>query len=263
MEMMNKYFLAAAAALASVAMAPLQAAEVYQATSASIAYTDRAKFDPVYGTGTDDRKLTTFRLEHYGIYGLGDNYLAAEIYRGTNVGNIPTFPGAGSFGDNTQTQSFLVFNPRISLSKVSGKKFTFGFVKDVYAAARFEWTSYANFRSTNLGLSVDLDVPGAAFFETDLYYREAHYTGNTVQGGNLFSRTVFIFPIAAGPVKANLTALLLVNKRRDANGTEVFFQPDLMFPIGASGLEVGYRHEIHHYRNYNRVSPTVVAKWNF
>jgi nucleoside-specific outer membrane channel protein Tsx len=256
--------LSALAFLAAGFAVPALAAETYEFTDAVIEYTDNAKYDPIYGTGTDDQKLTTLRLEHFGVNGVGDNYINAEVYFGKNVGNIPSFAaGAGSFGDNNQSNQFLVYNPRLSASKITGSDWSAGFIKDFYLAGRLEVESYANFRSPSIGLSVDLKVPGASFFEQDLYFRRSFYTGNTTTGGTLYSRTVFVFPVTAGPINAKIYGLLLINKRRDAYGTEEFFQPDLMFPIGHTGIELGYRHEIHRYDGYFRQSPTFMAKWFF
>lgn len=103
-------------------------------------------------------------------------------------------------------------------------------------------------------------MPGIAFFETDLYYRTDRFTGDTSSGGNVFSRTVVMTPITVGGLKLNFAALLLINKRKDAQGTEVFLQPDLTVPIGSTGLEVGWRQERHQYKNYTRNTPTLIAK---
>ena len=77
-------------------------------------------------------------------------------------------------------------------------------------------------------------MPGIAFFETDLYYRTDRFTGDTSSGGNVFSRTVVMTPITVGGLKLNFAALLLINKRKDAQGTEVFLQSDLTVPIGST-----------------------------
>lgn len=237
--------------------------EVFQVTSFTLAYTEKAEFDPLYGTGTDDEKLTTFRLDHYGVHGFGDNYLMAEVYRGKNVGNIPSFPGAGSFGDNTKSQSFIVFNPRVSLGKVGGKSFSFGAVKDLYLAARLEYASYGNFLSDNIGISADWRIPGTTLFLTDFYSRNDEFTGDTTSSRNLFFRNVIVAPFQLSGLKFNFVSTLYINDRKDYFGTQTFLQPDLTVLLGNTGLELGYRHEMQRYRNYSRNTPTLLAKWNF
>jgi nucleoside-specific outer membrane channel protein Tsx len=252
-------------------MAEAVAEEVYQNSNVSVGYTNHARFDPVNGTGTADKKMTNFRLEHFGVNGYGDNYFMMENFHGKQIGNIPAFSAgginSGSFGVDTTDHYLGVWVPRLSLSRVSGGQPSSGVVKDWYLAGRVEKSDYANFRSFNLGVSVDLNLPGFAFFETDLYVRDAKFTGMTSDKNSLFSRTYFVYPFNIGPIQLKLTPLLLVNWRKDERNTELYIQPDLWIVLNKS-FEIGYRHEYHRYDDgarakYNRVTPTVLAKWNF
>ncbi len=246
------------------------ATESWQNTNVTIGYTTNSKFDPVFGTGTEDEKLTTLRLEHFGVHEYGDNYFFFDTYHGKGVGNY-LGDGAGSFGVDTGNQYFGVWNPRLSLSKVSGASLSVGIIKDVNLAARLERGSYANFRADNLGIALDLDVPGFSFFETDLYARRARFTGD---GGDavdtVFWRTFAILPFEVGGLQFTWSPLLLVNFNNEDRGTTVFVQPDLWLKIN-SHFDIGYRHEYARYKrtdaegggSYSRHMPTLQVRWNF
>jgi nucleoside-specific outer membrane channel protein Tsx len=247
----------------------VQATEVFQNTDVTLGYTTQSKDDPVFGTGTSDKKLTTLRLEHFGVHGFGDNYFSIDNFHGKNVGNIPAFSAggfnAGSFADNTKDQYFIVWNARASVAKLSDSKLAFGFVKDVSAMYRMERASYANFHADHFGPSFDLDVPGFAWFQTDFLLRKADYTGATAadKKSSLYWHTFAILPFEVAGAKFTWTPLLNVNFDKGANGTTTIFQPDLWVKFGASPVELGFRAEYSHYKNFSRTSPTLLAKWNF
>ena len=246
------------------------ATESWQNTNLTVGYTTESEFDPVFGTGTSDEKLTTIRLEHFGVHEYGDNYFFFDVYHGKDVGDFNGF-GAGSFGEHAEDQYFGVWNPRLSLSKMSGADFSFGIVQDVYLAARFERGSYANFHAENYGVSFDLKLPGFSFFETDFYSRGADFTGDDDEAGrSLFWRTFAMLPFEVGGLKFTWSPLLLVNFRDDDRDTTVFVQPDLWLKLNEH-FDIGYRHEYATYSEtaaegggtYSRTSPTLLVRWNF
>ena len=257
-------------ALWAVSAGNASATESWQNTNVTVGYTTQSKFDPVFGTGTEDEKLTTVRLEHFGVHEYGDNYFFIDTYHGKDVGNY-LGDGAGSFGDDTSNQYFGVWNPRLSLSKISGANLSFGIVKDVNLAARLERGAYANFRADNFGIALDLGVPGFSFFETDFYARRARFTGDGGDAINtLFWRTFAILPFEVGGFQFTWSPLLLVNFNNEDRGTTVFVQPDLWLKIN-SHFDIGYRHEYARYKrtdaegggNYSRHMPTLQVRWNF
>lgn len=246
------------------------AAESWQNTNLTVGYTTESKFDPVFGTGTSDKRLTTVRLEHFGVHEYGDNYFFADTYHGKDVGSFSGF-GAGSFGEQAKDQYFGVWNPRLSISKITGANLSFGVIQDVYLAARLERGSYANFRANNFGLAFDLKVPGFSFFETDFYARSARFTGD---GGKdihtLFWRTFAMLPFEIGGLKFTWSPLLLVNFNNKQRDNTVFVQPDLWLKLNTH-FDVGYRHEYATYSKvagegggtYSRTTPTLLVRWNF
>ena len=74
------------------------ATESWQNTNVTVGYTTNSKFDPVFGTGTEDEKLTTVRLEHFGVHEYGDNYVFFDTYHGKGVGSY-LGDGAGFLGN--------------------------------------------------------------------------------------------------------------------------------------------------------------------
>ena len=76
------------AALGIAAASSAYAAESWQNTNVTVGYSSESKFDPVFGTGTADEKLTTVRLEHFGVHEYGDNYFFFDTYHGKEVGTI-------------------------------------------------------------------------------------------------------------------------------------------------------------------------------
>jgi nucleoside-specific outer membrane channel protein Tsx len=251
--------LAAAIVAASVLFTSSSAfAEDYSMTSATIMYTHKSKADPVLGTGTSDEKLSTLQLEHFGGNSIGDIYIDAEVFNGKQVGGA----GAGSFAGNTNNQTLIVFNPRVSLSKTTGANFALGPISDVSLIARFERASYADFRSDNFGVSLNFKVPGVAYLESGILRRSTNF-----YSGKALWRTVWFAPIDLGGSKLHFNGLLLVNGT-DANGTETFARPELLYQFGAKDtFQAGVRVEYHGYqiagRNYRRTSPTLMAKWVF
>jgi nucleoside-specific outer membrane channel protein Tsx len=246
------------------------ATESWQNTNVTLMYTTESEFDPVFGTGTSDEKLTTLRLEHFGVHEYGDNYFFFDVYHGKDVGDFNGF-GAGSFGDHADEQYFGVWNPRLSISKMTGANLSFGFVQDVYLAGRFEGGSYANFRADNFGVAFDLAVPGFSFFETDFYSRRATFTGDNGENDRtLFWRTFAMLPFEVAGLKFTWSPLLLINFRDDDRDTTVFVQPDLWLKLNKH-FDVGYRHEYASYSKtdaegggtYSRTSPTLMVRWNF
>jgi len=95
-------------ALGMVAAKSAFATESWQNTNVTVGYTTESKFDPVFGTGTADKKLTTVRLEHFGVHEYGDNYFFFDTYHGKEVGSFFGF-GAGFFQEMLQPDSRIYY----------------------------------------------------------------------------------------------------------------------------------------------------------
>jgi nucleoside-specific outer membrane channel protein Tsx len=250
----------AVALLASALFATPAGAEDFSSTNIQLATTGSAKQDVFNGTGTENERLSVFRAEHYGTWSYGDNYMVLDLFNGKKVGGT----SAGSFGSDTNHQSFFVYQPRISLSKVTGSTIGVGIVKDVAVTYRREQASYANFHSDSYGLSVDLAVPGTVFFEQDFMLRKS----SADKGTKWLSRTVWLAPFNVGGVGLHLDGLVLI-KSTENFGTNLFAQIDLLGDVAAKGrLQVGLRLETARYKLptgnlYSRTTPLLMAKLSF
>lgn len=242
---------------ALMSAAAVAAAAEFQVASLTALYTKDAKADPVLGTGTEDGHLATYQFEYFGGYKYGDVYVDAEVFHGDSVGGA----GAGSFGGNGSFQQLMVFNPRLSLGKLTGRDLAFGPVTDISLIARYERASYADFRSYNHGISLNFKVPGFAYFESGALRRNTNfYRGEWLWRSVLMSNAL---PIAGQTFHFNL--LSLVNGTGD-NGTEVFLRPELLWELDNKGTwQLGLRSEMHRYKlngkHYSRHSPSLMLKW--
>jgi hypothetical protein len=245
-------------AVATAAWANTAGAADFQVANFNALYTTESKADPVLGTGTDNEHLKTYQFEYFAGFKYGDVYVDAEVFSGNNVGGA----AAGSFGGNTSTQNLLVFNPGLSLGKVTGTPLEFGPISDVSLIARYERASYADFRSYNHGISLNFKVPGFSYFESGLLYRNTNF-----YHGKLLWRSVLIsdpLPIAGQRLRFNLLSLI---NGTGVNGTETFLRPELLWEIDSKGtFQAGLRYEMHRYKinseNYSRNTPTIMVKWN-
>ena len=223
----------------------------------SVMQANNSKADPILGTGTKDKDLTTYQFEHFSTFKYGDIYLDAELYEGNQVGG----PGAGSGGGNASSQNLLVANPRLSLGKMTGRSFAYGPVSDVSLIARWERASYGDFRSRNYGVSLNFNVPGFMYFESGLLQRTTNYNDATW----LWRSYLISKPWEIAGQQFNFTLLSLINGT-DHNGTEYFTRPELLWHVDKAGaFQLGVRVETHHYQiagdGYERITPQLIFKW--
>lgn len=258
-----------AALLAATALLPAaQATEVFQNTSATLGYTNKAEEDPVFGTGTNSENASFLRLDHFGVHGFGDNYFFIDTFKGKGVGNLSALPGvgAGSFGVNADRQYQLVWNARASLSKITGEKLSFGVIDDISLFYRMERASYVDYTANMIGPSLNLKLPGFAWFQTSLLFNKQDYAFATsdFKKGHVFWHNFAILPFEVGGMKFTFAPLLWMNfSKEDSVGTELYIEPDLWVKLGNTPVDLGVRILYHRYKDYSRTSPTVMARWNF
>jgi hypothetical protein len=230
----------------------------FQVANLNALYTTESKADPVLGTGSDNEHLKTYQFEYFAGFKYGDVYVDAEVFSGDNVGG----KGAGSFGGDSNFQNLFVFNPRLSLGKVSGHDLSFGPISDVSLIARYERASYADFRSYNHGMSFNFKVPGFAYVESGVLRRNTNF----YRGEWLWRSVLMSNPLPVAGQKFHFNLLSLVNGT-GGNGTEVFLRPELLWELDAKGsVQLGLRYELHRYKingaDYSRHSPNIMLKWN-
>jgi nucleoside-specific outer membrane channel protein Tsx len=111
----------------------------------------------LYGDGykLGDNAMAIMTLEHANGWKYGDNFFFVDV-------SNPTAKGTGYYAE---------FSPRLSLSKISGQKMSFGIVKDVLVAGTLEMGE--DLRADLIGVGLALDLPKFAFADLNLYYRKS------------------------------------------------------------------------------------------
>lgn len=101
-------------------------------------------------------KQSTITLEHASGWSWGDLFIFVDAthYHNSNKGD-------GLYGE---------FSPRFSFSKITGKDFKPGILKDVLLATTYEFGK-GNVETILAGPGFDIDVPGADYFSLNLYRR--------------------------------------------------------------------------------------------
>lgn len=128
------------------------------ATSISYLWGDNFRDDLGY-----DREKTTLTIEHFGLWEYGNVFFYYDL----------TEPFSSHKGDSNQF--FGGIAPTFSLTKMTGKEWSMGFVKDVSIRLELEnGSGYGqnNFRNYFYGLQYDLAVPYFDFFTLNTVLRD-------------------------------------------------------------------------------------------
>lgn len=101
-----------------------------------------------------DHERTIATLEHFDRWRYGDFFMFAD----------------GTLYEHGGNNLYAEFSPRLSFSKISGEKISFGPVKDVLFSTTLEAARHG-YRAYLYGGAVDLDLPGFKFASANLYLR--------------------------------------------------------------------------------------------
>ena len=260
-------FPARKALLATVCIAT--AGAVSQAHSAeSLAFnwlsfgaTNQAKPNAVTGWGTESGKTATIQYEHYGANEWGSFYFDLQSTHGRGVGSIAAFKDNGK-----AYELYADAVPTLSLSKVTGRSFTFGFISDVSLIASLQQSTYYHWQAAEFGLNLSIAAPGFAVFDTGLLTHDTWwdisptFDRNTGRNYRLDKnkwvwRTYMISkPIDIGNQRFNfnLQSYVSTSGNGDANkhGTEVLLITDYLWNIGGnSDYQLGLRHIYSSHKN--------------
>jgi nucleoside-specific outer membrane channel protein Tsx len=113
---------------------------------------------------------TTLTIENFTMWELGTVFFYYDI----------TEPTTDDAGPNYSNQFFGGISPTFSLTKMTGKNWSYGFIRDV--SIRIEYESGSgngayNFRNYFYGLQYDLAVPGFDFFSFNTVLRDSPKSG--------------------------------------------------------------------------------------
>lgn len=219
--------LASTAVLVScVAAVPAQAEMFWSSNSISVLHSGDY-LSPFTG---EDVELTTMTLEHASGHDWGDAFFFADRHN-----------GKGSNASFNETYGEL--SPRFSLSNLSGSSLEAGPIKDVLIATTYEFGSNSSgFSQDNYlyGVGVKWDVPGFAFFNTNVYY-----AGNENVESDMQLTITYGVPFSLGEVDMMLDGYIDWSSAEGDHASDFHFNPQLranvgkFFGITKSKLEAG------------------------
>lgn len=224
-----------------------------EASSTSVLYHFAGNLrDTGYGYNAVDGAVNVITLEHFGLWDYGDNYFFIDMISGRL---------ADPNGNDAHTGSrlYMEVDPRLSLSKITGKNLSFGIVGDVLLAAQLN-RSGEGFMAEMYGVGVDLTLPGFAFFQIDAYVRKDNFNGATHQ-----VTAAWGLPFMIGPVKM-LCEGYVDSAGTDNSGEDVNSKPRLLAEIAhsrSSSLMTGVEWYYHRNNGLWANVPQWTLKWAF
>ena len=217
----------------------------------------RTSVDTLYGTRFDDASvgnapadgdLLTFTFENFTEFSLGDSFLFLDASQ-------------GEFGDGPADDYHLYgeWNPRLSLSKLSGRRVGAGPLRDVLLAYEHN-RGGTGFVANNLGLGLDFAVPHVAVLTLNAYWRNDNFNPGTVQ-----LTLVWYAPFRTGPLQWSLGGFADAF-RLQGGGLDLMTQPQLLLDVGAlAGLppervKLGTEWYLHRTRGGLRHAPQAMLR---
>lgn len=194
------------------------------ATARAEGFFHRTSVDALYGTRFDDASvgnapadgdLLTFTFENFTEFSLGDSFLFIDASQ-------------GEFGEGPAADYHLYgeWNPRLSLSKMSGKRVGLGPLRDVLLAYEHN-RGGSGFVANNFGLGFDFTVPHVAVLTLNAYLRNDNFNPATVQ-----LTLVWYAPFRTGPLSWSLGGFADAF-RMNGGGLNLLTQPQLLLDVGA------------------------------
>lgn len=211
--MMLKQLITALALISTIASA--QAAD-WSSTNAQLLNGDDF-LNPFSGEKYENTILT---MEHASGWKYGDNFFFVDVIN----------------GDGDDTEFYGEFQPRFSFGKMTGHKFE-GFVKDVLIATQWNFgkDGGANVSAYLVGVGFDLAVPGAAFFQVNLYQRQEHNTaGPFYTNDDTWQLNVAgLFPFGLGSTRWTIGGFADYIGEIGDGEAHLLFVPQILMDVGA------------------------------
>ncbi|HET9449340.1 MAG TPA: hypothetical protein VFO83_00575 [Aggregicoccus sp.] len=206
--------------LTGVLLAPAALAEgLFHSSSASLLYGTSFE-DPSVGNDPAQGRMLTITLENFTALPIGDSFFFLDLIH-------------GDFGEGPADdyRMYGEWNPRVSLSKVSGARVGAGILQDVLLAYEHNRGS-SGFVSNNFGVGLDFRLPHVAVLSLNTYLRNDNFSPPTVQ-----LTLVWYAPFHTGPLRWSLGGFADLFPIRGApegeGGLDLMFQPQLLVDVGA------------------------------
>lgn len=195
-----------------------------------------------------ERSQTVLTLEHVNDWKYGDNFVYVDF----------------SLGHPEDTNA--EFSPRLSLSKITGKDFSFGPVSDILFSTTFE--KARRFDAYLWGVGVDLDIPGFDYVQANYYSRN----NPDVAGTGWQTTWVWSKSFNVGDAKMKFEGYF--DWADYEEGVDNFFtQPQLLLDVGEfvgldegrayAGLEYYYWHNVFGVDGVTTQAPQAMLKVHF
>lgn len=214
-------------------------------------------------------QINSLSFLHGSDYKLGEatrNIMTYEHTDGWKYGDTFFFTDL-SFLDENKTEYYAELQPRFSLSKISGKKFSYGMVDDILIATQMEFGSH-DVRTYLYGLGADLKIPGFTFLNVEAYVRDnAYLPGATYQFTTAWDR-----PFVIANSKWTITGFVDWAGGEDQLSSNVIAAPQLLLDIGNywnlpgklyGGIEYQYWHNKFGVHGVDEHAPQAMVKFFF
>jgi len=224
-------------------------AEEWSKTNVQFLYGDN--FDRLIGEKrVENGDMRTITIEHAGGWAYGKNFFFFDLT-------------SADFENGDTQRLYGEWAPKLSISKVSSSDLSFSFINDFYLAG--EINQGDDFRATNIGLGLGLDIPTFNFFEFNLFSRNDNFNAATFQITLAWNNT---FNLGSVP----LVFEGFLDYYGTDYGTEVVTQPRLLldgkvFGDSLKTLQAGI--ELYYYKSsaapwrgrINEAVPQAMIKW--
>lgn len=204
----------------------------------------------VGGDGVKDGDMQTITIEHVGGWEYGQNFFFFDLT-------------SADFTSGKKHKLYGEWAPKVSLSKTMGADYSWWIIKDVNLAG--EINQGDNFRATNIGIGLDLDIPSFKFFDLNIFNRKDNFNDATFQITMAWNSS---FSILSAP----LVFEGFFDYYGNDYGTEIVTQPRLLlegkvFGKSTETLQAGV--ELYYYKSskspfherLNEAVPQLILKW--
>jgi hypothetical protein len=236
-------------ALVVLAVVP-RSALAQQGNAVDVQLLHGARFhDLASGNATRDGRLSTLTLEALSSWSFGDSYFFVDLASG-DFSDGPT-GGHRMYGE---------WSPRLSASKLSGRRIGAGPVKDLLLAAEVD-RGGDGFAATLVGIGTDLAIPGVPVAQIDVYRRKDSFNAASWQVTGVWAA-----PFRTGPLA--WTAAGFVDVAGTDAGTDVMSQPQLLLDVGAllgtpARLKAGVEWFVHRTPGTTTSAPQAMLTWSW
>jgi len=225
-----------------------QTAGAFSTTNVQLLY-GSGFHDPYYGNNTTDGNMTTVTLEHLSTFDYGDNYFFVDLLSGNFTGFTGTPTGSHS-------RIYSEWNPRLSLSKISGHDLSTGIIRDLFISAQLNRDG-EGFHAELIGGAIDFNLPGFSVASAHLFWRKDNFNRPTWQ-----TTLVWLLPLDEWFQFTGFADIY----GSDNNGTEIGTQPQLLFDLGRlldspGHLQAGIEWYLHRNRNLHSSVAQAMVKW--